>query len=153
METAADRIVVGVDGSPVSTAALRWAVDQAGRTGATVDAVSVWEVPATIFLSPTATEADYEDAAEHALADALSGVDVADVAVHRHVVQGAPATVLTGRAEGARLLVIGTHGHGGLPGRHLGSVASYCVHHAPCPVLVYRDHTGAGDQATHTASR
>ena len=39
---------------------------------------------------------------------------------------------------GADMLVIGSRGEGELPGMHLGSTASYCVHHAPCPVVVLR---------------
>src|ERR1035441_2274121 len=42
------RIVVGVDGSPSSQEALRWAVRQAGLTGGTVDAVMAWEFPSAI---------------------------------------------------------------------------------------------------------
>lgn len=37
-------------------------------------------------------------------------------------------------------LVVGSHGYGALPGMHLGSVATNCVHNAPCPVLVHRTH-------------
>jgi nucleotide-binding universal stress UspA family protein len=47
--------------------------------------------------------------------------------------------VLTGMATDADTLVIGSHGRGELPGMHLGSVASYCVHHAPCPVVLLRE--------------
>jgi nucleotide-binding universal stress UspA family protein len=42
----APRIVVGVDGSPSSQAALRWAVRQAELTGGSVDAVLAWQIPA-----------------------------------------------------------------------------------------------------------
>ena len=42
---AAPRIVAGVDGSPSSIMALRWAVRQAELTGGTVDAVIAWEFP------------------------------------------------------------------------------------------------------------
>jgi nucleotide-binding universal stress UspA family protein len=44
----APRIVVGVDGSAPSLAALRWAVRQAALTGATVDAVAAWQYPAVV---------------------------------------------------------------------------------------------------------
>jgi nucleotide-binding universal stress UspA family protein len=46
------------------------------------------------------------------------------------------AVVLTGEAGRAELLVVGGHGRGELPGMHLGSVATYCIHHAACPVTV-----------------
>ena len=45
------RIVAGVDGSPSSVEALRWAVRQAELTGATVDAVMAWQPPAATGLA------------------------------------------------------------------------------------------------------
>lgn len=131
-------IVAGVDGSDDSKEALRWAVRQARQTGAEVHAVSAWQIPVTIYLVPSYTESNYyHDAAEtldKAVLDAL-GPDPG-VPVIARLVQNRPAVVLTDEAEHADLLVIGRHGRGELPGMHLGSVASYCVHHAPCPVTV-----------------
>lgn len=131
-------IVAGVDGSEDSKAALRWAVRQAQLTGAEVRAVIAWQVPVTIFIVPSYTEADYgRDAAEalnKAVLDAL-GPDPG-VPVVTRVIQERPALALTEEARNADLLVVGEHGRGELPGMHLGSVASYCVHHAPCPVTV-----------------
>jgi nucleotide-binding universal stress UspA family protein len=46
--------------------------------------------------------------------------------------------VLVDAAEGAELLVVGSRGHGGLAEALLGSVGQYCVHHAPCPVVIMR---------------
>ena len=137
-KTARPVIVAGVDGSEDSKEALRWAARQAALTGAEVRAVMAWQVPWRIYLVPSYTEADYErDAAEildKAVLDAL-GTN-AGVPVVTRLVQDRPAIALTGEAEDAELLVVGCHGSGELPGMHLGSVASYCVHHAPCPVTV-----------------
>ena len=137
-------IVAGVDGSEDSKHALRWAVRQARFTGAEVHAVIAWQVPVTIFIVPTYTEADYaRDAAEtlsKAVLDAL-GPDPG-VPVLTRVIQNRPATALTEEARTAELLVVGEHGRGELPGMHLGSVASYCVHHASCPVTVVCHATG-----------
>jgi nucleotide-binding universal stress UspA family protein len=131
-------IVAGVDGSEDSEQALRWAVRQARLTGAEVHAVIAWQVPVTIFIVPSYTEADYgRDAAEilgKAVLDAL-GPDPG-VPVITRVIQNRPAVALTEEAKYADLLVVGKHGRGELPGMHLGSVASYCVHHASCPVAV-----------------
>lgn len=134
------RIVVGIDGSADSTQALRWAVRQAEVTGAEVHAVSAWEVPVTILLLPTATEEDYAARAVAVLDETLTQVvgDDPPVGVRAEAAEGRPARVLATRSEGADLLVIGSHGRGELPGMHLGSVASYCVHHAPCPVVLLR---------------
>ena len=74
------------------------------------------------------------------LTRSLSPHDPPDVPVSAEVLQERPALALTGMAQtrSADLLVIGSHGKGELAGLHLGSVAGYCVHHAPCPVLIYR---------------
>jgi nucleotide-binding universal stress UspA family protein len=134
------RIVVGVDGSPDSREALRWALAQAEATGAEVHAVCAWEVPVTVLLMPTATEQDYADRAVQVLDQTLTEVvgDAPPVVVRAEALEGRPARVLVTQAAGADLLVIGSHGRGELPGMHLGSVASYCVHHAPCPVVLLR---------------
>jgi nucleotide-binding universal stress UspA family protein len=137
-EAARPVIVAGVDGSDDSKEALRWAARYARLTGAEVHAVIAWHVPVTIWLVPSYTEADYQrDAAEilnKAVLDAL-GPDPG-VPVVTRLIQDRPAVALTEEAEHAELLVVGEHGHGELPGMHLGSVASYCVHHSPCPVTV-----------------
>lgn len=137
---AVPRIVVGVDGSPGSADALRWAVKHAGQTGGVVEAVSAWHVPPSIFLTPTWTEADYQRRAQEGL-DRVAGEVVGDrseVQVEKRLVLRAPSAALTAAAEGAELLVVGGKGMGELPGVHLGSVASYCAHHAPCHVVVVR---------------
>jgi nucleotide-binding universal stress UspA family protein len=137
-EAARPVIVAGVDGSEDSKEALRWAARYARLTGAEVHAVTAWHVPVTIMVVPSYTEADYQrDAAEilnKAVLDAL-GPDPG-VPVVTRLIQDRPAVALTEEAEHAELLVVGEHGHGELPGMHLGSVASYCVHHSPCPVTV-----------------
>jgi nucleotide-binding universal stress UspA family protein len=133
-------VVVGVDGSDLSIAALRWAVDYARGIRGRILAVTGYDVPWTIVFSPTYTEADYARDAHEALDRSVSealGPDV-DVPVEKRLVEMRPAQALRTAAQGAALLVVGSHGRGELPGMHLGSVAGYCVHHAPCPVLVFR---------------
>lgn len=134
-------LVVGVDGSEDSNQALRWALEHAEALGADVEALTAWEVPLTIMLVPTATERDYEDRAREVLQATMDEVvgPTPPATVTARLVEGRPARVLTQEARGAALLVVGGHGRGELPGMHLGSVAGYCVHHAPCPVVVLRD--------------
>jgi nucleotide-binding universal stress UspA family protein len=136
-------IVVGVEGSAGSADALRWAVSHAERTGAVVEAVSAWHVPPTIYITPTWTEADYERRAQEGLDRVVEEVvgDRTDVQVDKRLILQAPSVALTHAAEGADLLVVGGKGVGELPGVHLGSVASFCVHHAPCHVVVVRGTT------------
>jgi nucleotide-binding universal stress UspA family protein len=134
------RIVVGVDGFESSSAALRWAIRQARLTGAVVEAVTAWQIPVgTGWLSP-ADMPDYQQDAACVLGDAIVqayAIDP-DIQVCPRVVEGRAGPVLVDAAEGADLLVVGSRGHGGLTGALLGSVGQYCVHHAPCPVVIMR---------------
>ncbi|MGO8889581.1 MAG: universal stress protein [Streptosporangiaceae bacterium] len=142
------RIVVGVDGSPSSMAALRWAVLQAELTGCTVEAVTAWRLPSRYgFAAVTDRARDFEGDARKILADALNEVNSVepDVIIRSSVVEGHPAEVLVRAARRADMLVVGSRGHGGFTGALLGSVSQYCVHNAPCPVLVIRG-TGWGGQ-------
>ena len=131
-------IVAGVDGFNDSKEALRWAARQARLTGAEVHAVTAWHVPFRIYAMPSHNEADYARDARQtldtAVRDAL-GPDP-DIPVVTRLVQQRPAIALVEEAAQADLLVVGGRGHGELPGMHLGAVASYCTHHAPCPVVV-----------------
>ena len=139
------RIVVGVDGSEPSMAALRWAIRQAKQTGSSVDAVIAWRVPSGYGLAPIGDGGvDFEGDAKKILADALSevGGTESNVVIRPAVVEGHPADVLVWSARGADLLVVGSRGHGGFTSALLGSVSRHCVHHASCPVLVIR---GAGE--------
>lgn len=137
----APRIVVGVDGSEPSVDALRWALGQAGATGATVEAVHVWDMPTSYGVAtPLLPGENLESHAERALATAVGEVAAAhpDVAVNRKVLRGHPAAMLLDEAKDADLLVVGSHGHGGVAGALLGSVSQRCIQHATCPVVVVR---------------
>jgi nucleotide-binding universal stress UspA family protein len=142
------RIVVGVDGSPSSMAALRWAILHAELTGCEVEAVTAWRLPSRYgFAAVTDRATDFDGDARKILADALNEVSSVepDVIIRSSVVEGHPAEVLMRAARGADMLVVGSRGHGGFAGALLGSVSQYCVHHAACPVLILRG-TGWGDQ-------
>ena len=136
----APRIVVGVDGFESSQAALRWAIHQAKLTGAVVEAVTAWQIPVGTGLVPATDMPDYQDDARMVLTEAITETCMIDdeVEVRLRVVEGRAAQVLSDAAEGAELLVLGSRGHGGLTEALLGSVGQYCVHHAPCPVVVMR---------------
>jgi nucleotide-binding universal stress UspA family protein len=139
------RIVAGVDGSDSSLSALRWAIRQAGLTGATVAAVAAWHYPvaaASYGWAPVGTGQSYnfKEITEKTLTDAISSTLDAgsDVRVLAQVVEGNPARVLLDAAVGADLLVLGSRGHGGFAEALLGSVSQHCVHHATCPVVIIR---------------
>ena len=134
-------IVVGADGSDASILALRWSLEHARLMGARLLVVTAFNIPWTIMITPTYTDDDYaRDAREMLDRTVLAAIgDSPGVPVETQLIQVRPALALTGAAHGAELLVVGARGNGELPGLHLGSVASYCVHHAPCPVVVYRE--------------
>jgi nucleotide-binding universal stress UspA family protein len=137
-------IVVGVDGSQGSKTALKWAINQAHLTGATVEAITTWQDPARYGTANGWTSGLF--AGDTYGVAMLKGLDetVAEVAaqiphpvtVLAQVVEGHPAEVLLRAAAGAELLVVGSRGHGTFAGIVLGSVSQHCVQHAPCPVVV-----------------
>jgi len=150
------RIVVGVDGSPCSVRALRWAVRQARLTGGSVDAVFAWEYPTSYggygwvpygFAEGT----DFEEVAGRILADSISQATGTDdgVSVRPRAVRGNPTQALLDASQRADLLVVGSRGHDGFSAALLGSVAQNCVYHAVCPVVVIREQHNAG-RATAT---
>ena len=143
-------IVVGADGSPLSIGALRWAARQARFTDSELRVVTGFHVPMTIFIVPTFTGTDYARDARTMLDYTIEKAFESrppEVPVTPALIEERPAQALTGvaRTNNADLLVVGSHGQGEIvPGMHLGSVAGYCVHHASCPVLVYRDEDANG---------
>ena len=136
------KIVVGVDGSASSLAALRQASRQARLTGDELHAYIAWHFPANYGWAAEGIE--FADDARSTLEQAITDAALDDTAtqqVHRHVVEGHPAWVLLNASDGADLLVVGSRGHGGFTGMLLGSVSQHAVAHAHCPVLVVRDIT------------
>ena len=131
------RMVVGVDGSGPSKAALAWSVRQAALTGAVVDAVIAWEHQAGTGLF-TPAGAGQPDRAAQILAGAIAEAG-SPGCVRPRVVRGHPARVLIDASASAELLVVGDRRHpAGLVGAPLGAVSQRCVHHAHCPVVVIR---------------
>lgn len=139
------RIVVGLDGSPSSLDALRWAVRQAKLTGGVVDAVTAWQIPASITgygWAPIAMSecSDMERIAQRVAEEAISeAVAPGDRPwVRGQTVQGTAARVLLDASADAELLVLGNRGHGKLADALVGSVGQHCIHHAHCPVVIMR---------------
>ena len=140
-------IVVGFDGSEHSQAALNLAMEEARLRGGRLHLVTVWSRPALAWypamLETAAGQIVAEDSpervAETVQAEALmiarrEGADATGVIVH----SDSPASAILDAAHDADLVVVGSRGHGGFPGLHVGSVASQVISHAPCPVLVAR---------------
>lgn len=150
----AARIVVGVDGSELGRAALAWAVAEARLRDATVVAVHAWAfVPPPPMSDPglgpmpssdlSADLALERSAAATVLDESVGEVDASGVPVEPTLIEGAAGDALVGAAKGADLVVVGSHGRGGLASALLGSVSGYVVRNAPCPVVIVRNLSGA----------
>jgi len=142
-------VVVGVDGSAESVAALRWAARYATATGARVRALLAWHYPtaageAPVGVAPEAireqTEAQMHQTLDEAIAKVAAGQDTAGV--ERSTAYGHPAQALIEASREADLLVVGSHGHGAFTGMLVGSVSIHCVTGAFCPVVVVRGSDG-----------
>lgn len=130
-------VVVGVDGSSGSVAALEWAARLAPSLGAGILALTVWHHESS--WSPFVPQGlDPEVEAKQILSETLArafGDRIPEALVQRcH--RGRPAKVLIDQSKSARMLIVGSRGYGGFAGLLLGSVSSVCAEHAKCPVLV-----------------
>jgi nucleotide-binding universal stress UspA family protein len=134
-----NKIVVGVDGSDDSLIALRWALQTARETHATVDVVHVWSYP---YQGPRTGVTEPRDLMELDAARALDNtlhavvVERQGLTVHPVLAQGSPPDVLAERAADADLLVVATHGAGALRARIMGSVSHALLHAATCPLAL-----------------
>jgi nucleotide-binding universal stress UspA family protein len=137
------KIVVGLDGSPGSLAALEWAYGQAMVSGAELTAVHGWIYPypgARTSVSEPRTQMQLDAMEElksslESLGPRLAG---GTIHVHPKLIEQSPAESLLGEAKDADLLVVGSRGRGALRSSLLGSVSRTVAQHAPCPVVIVR---------------
>jgi nucleotide-binding universal stress UspA family protein len=145
----AGRIVVGIDGSALGRAALAWARDEARVHEATLVAVHAWTFvppppiaePGMVPLPPPDLVGELEgerEAAQAVLDEAVAELDGSGVRVEERLAEGPAGDALVAAAADADLLVVGSHGRGGLAAALLGSVSQHVVKHAPCPVVIVR---------------
>jgi nucleotide-binding universal stress UspA family protein len=115
-----DDIVVGIDESPASAAALRWAAQHSRATGVPLRLVHAWQLSATGSEAHASGAAYVEAVAADSRARATRWVlDTLGVAL----------------SHGARLVVVGTHEHTGLRRALSGSVSHYVLSHTGVPLV------------------
>lgn len=140
-------IVVGVDGSERSDAALGWAIEQAEAVDAKVVVVMGWtylaQVPAEGDgdFDPDYDRRDAAGALERFVARVVDARGGTGVEIEERAILDLPAAAIVAASEDADLVVVGSRGRGGFKGLLLGSVSQQVVQHAPCPVLVHRGRT------------
>ena len=135
-------VVVGVDGSPVSEAALAFAFDAAAARGVDLVAAHAWSP--TAIDEELASLVEWDASAESAvLAERLAGwgQKYPQVEVRRTVVRDGAVRALVTASAGAQLVVVGSRGRGNAAGLLLGSVSHGVLHGAHCPVAVVRPST------------
>ncbi|MGK5441239.1 universal stress protein [Micromonospora sp. URMC 105] len=137
-------VVVGVDGSPASRAAVEFAAEQAALRGAALHAVHAYRHPHSDGpgdMQPLVyQESKLHDEEDQVLAQSLAGIEERHpgLPVTREVVRERPVAALTAASRRALLVVVGGRGLGELAGLLLGSVSHGVLHHSACPVAVVR---------------
>lgn len=121
-------VVVGVDGSEISLAAVRFAAAEADRSNEPLIALSVWtplEVPRNPMVYPEQYLSNIEKITKETLAMSLAGVrqDYPGLEIEQRVARGYPSAVINETAHSARLVVLGTHGRGRVARFLLGSIS------------------------------
>lgn len=140
-DPAARGIVVGVDGSEISAAALAFAAREADRLGDSLKAVHSWHAPRPWSDEPIGWPAASEEEEERVvLAEAVAGlsVDYPDLSITSEVVFARAASALYDSSLGARMLVVGSHGYKGFEKAWLGSTSEELLLALPCAVAVIR---------------
>lgn len=133
-----DTIVVGVDASECSDAALDWAAAEAKRSGRRLLLVTVWHWSSSVVSSPLSLlgQNDPYTAGRHILEQSARRVRAEGVPVHTWLVEGSPSGTLAEIAADAAMLVVGSRGHGTVRRSLLGSVSKGSLSQARCPVVI-----------------
>ena len=138
-------VVVGVDGSEISTKATEWAFAEASARGTRLIAVHTWMDPqvqaAAAGIALTQEEwSQLEEQQRQTLSERLAGFSerYPNVEIERHVTRDRAVRALVEQSENAQLVVVGSHGRGGFTGMLLGSTSRALLQAAPCPVMVVR---------------
>jgi nucleotide-binding universal stress UspA family protein len=143
-------IIVGIDGSPESDAAVNWAAHDAAIRGLPLTVVHVespaaatWSQAPVLEESPGEQQAEGRSLLAHASAiarDAIATPDTARVHITGELLSSStPVPTLVDQSKDAELIVVGSRGRGALSRSILGSVSAGLIRHAHCPVALIRD--------------
>ncbi|MEU6154492.1 universal stress protein [Actinosynnema sp. NPDC047251] len=134
---------MGVDGSPAGRLALTWAMEEGRLRGVPVHALLVWDCDDGMFFGPVfAAVAAGADPGKLREKDRVLLDEIADRVgddVHVEMADGPARDVLVRASANAVLLVVGKPRAGVIREALLGSLSSYCVRRAVCPVVVVRE--------------
>ncbi|MDQ0815051.1 nucleotide-binding universal stress UspA family protein [Streptomyces sp. B3I7] len=141
-------ITVGVDGSPESTAAARWAAREAVRRDLPLRIVHVWRWETYDFVAADDRQAQ-ADGAGAVVREAERTVTGEHPRLHvtAEAVEGASVDALAAEAAGSELLALGTRGHGAVLGFLLGSIGQQVLGEASRPVVLVRSEDRPAQEA------
>ena len=150
-----DIVVVAVDGSPASEAAVRWAANTALKRGIPLRLVASYSMPQFLYaegmLPPQELFDDLQRETIAKIDDARAiALEVApDLKIGHAVAEGSPIDMLLEMSREATMIVMGSRGLGGLSGMVLGSVSGAVVSHASCPVVVVREDSAVTEETKY----
>jgi len=149
-DPSADTVVVGMDGTAGSSAAITFAFEMASLHGYRLIALHAWDLPADdLLVVPSAgASAPLRDSADdeaRLTSEALAGFQAEhpDVVVEQSLVRGSARNSLLEASTSAALVVVGTRSHGQVMSAVLGSVSHGVLHHAQVPVAIISGHPSA----------
>jgi nucleotide-binding universal stress UspA family protein len=133
-----NKIIVGVDGSPSSNAALEWAAQEAEIRGSALELIHAWNYPNLGYGGYVAVLEDFEKDAAALLDEVVASArkNYPSLKLVSSLIQGPTAQTIMDRAKEADMVVVGSRGRGGFSGLLLGSVGQQLVHHCPAPVVI-----------------
>ena len=135
-------IVCGMDGSAAGQRALKWAMEEAIRRNCNLRVVTAWAWDGVEALGAASSPAAAHSHAKQIQDIAVSGV-LADTdnppEVEQVLVRGAASESLCTSALDAELMVLGSHGHGAVHDKLVGSTSQRAIYHASCPVVILPD--------------
>lgn len=137
----AGSVVVGVDGSPASESALRWALDEARRTRRPLHVVHALEVEVVFSDEEQLGTKEAPTTSDPVVTAAMDVVRTTapEVQATAHSVTGLAPTTLIAASTVAGTVVLGSHGRGAIPTALLGSVSQQVAVHGHCPVVVVKE--------------